>query len=61
MIVGERFELAQLQLLKRNNRALFLPFLGIFLAGLSLSLWLFDFGVRIAGIGIAAMALASEL
>lgn len=54
-IAGERLELARVLILTRTVRVLFLVILGAMLVGLFSSLVLFDPGLRIAGLGLAAL------
>jgi len=56
-IAGERLELAQLTRLSTASRAAFLAAVGLFLAGLVVASARFEVGVRLAGVGLVAMAL----
>lgn len=54
-IAGERLELARVLLLKQAARISFLVIMGMFLAGLLLSLRSLDVGLRLAGLGLVAL------
>jgi hypothetical protein len=54
-IAGERLELARVLLLRRGARITFLASLGVFLAGLLISLADFALGVRVSGLGLVAL------
>ena len=54
-IAGERLELARVLLLRRSARLTFLASLGVFLAGLLISLADFAIGVRVSGLGLVAL------
>ncbi len=56
-IAGERLELARVLMLRRAARTAFLLAVGVLLAGLALSLWTFDPGLRLAGLGMLALGL----
>jgi hypothetical protein len=56
-IAGERLELGRVLLHNRNTRLLFLVTVVLFLAGLLLSLIIFDTGMRLAGLGLVALGL----
>jgi hypothetical protein len=56
-IVGERLELSRLLRLSRNVQAAFLVAVGLFLAGLVVAIVNLDAGVRLAGLGMIALAL----
>ncbi len=56
-IAGERLELARLMRLSTISRAVFFAACAVFLTGLVVSLLVFDAGVRLGGIGLAALAL----
>ncbi len=56
-IAGERLELAQLTRLSTASRTAFLAAVGLFLAGLVVATVRFDPGVRLAGLGLIALAL----
>ncbi len=56
-IVGERLELSRLTGLSERSRPLFLLGLGVFLAGLAVTLHAPAYGLRLAGLGMFAMAL----
>lgn len=56
-IVGERLELSRLAGLDERNRPLFLLGTGVFLAGLATGLYIPALGLRLAGLGMLAMAL----
>ncbi|HLF29064.1 MAG TPA: hypothetical protein VJG32_22275 [Anaerolineae bacterium] len=56
-IAGERLELARVLLLRRNAQLMFLGSVGVFLAGLLASVVSFNLGVRIGGVGLAALGL----
>ncbi len=55
-IAGERLELGQLIRLSEGKQRLFLVMSGIFSAGLVLSVWNYDAGMRLAGAGMVALA-----
>lgn len=55
-IAGERLELAHLTRLSAASRAAFLGAVGVFLAGLVVGSFQFDLGVRLAGLGMVALA-----
>lgn len=55
-IVGERLELSRLILLPRRARVLFLGAGGLFSLGLAVSVPAPDAGVRLAGVGLVALA-----
>ena len=54
-IAGERLELARVLLLKQTARNSFLAIIGLFLAGLLVSLISLDFGIRLAGIALLGL------
>jgi hypothetical protein len=54
-IAGERLELARVLLLKQTARVFFLVIIGLFLAGLLVSLISLDIGIRLAGIALLAL------
>ena len=54
-IAGERLELARVLILNQTARTIFIGIIGLVLAGLLLSLIIFDPGLRIAGFGFAAL------
>lgn len=56
-IAGERLELARVLLLKRSTRGWFILAIAIFLAGLALSLFAFDLGLRVSGLGLVALGI----
>jgi hypothetical protein len=56
-IAGERLELARVLILTKAVRMLFFAITGMVLAGLLISLALNDFGLRITGVGLAALGL----
>lgn len=56
-IAGERLELARVLLHKKSTRQAFVGVTAVFLAGLLLSLFTFDAGVRLAGLGLVALGL----
>lgn len=56
-IAGERLELTRVLLHKRSTRQAFIGITAVFLAGLLLSLFTFDAGVRLAGFGLVALGL----
>jgi hypothetical protein len=56
-IVGERLELSRMTGARRAGRASFVASLGVFMAGILLSLAWFGSGVRVAGLGLVALAL----
>jgi hypothetical protein len=56
-IVGERLELSRLRRPPQSDHALFLGALALFLAGILLTALVPDAGVRIAGLGMLALAL----
>jgi len=56
-IAGERLELARVLLHKKSTRQAFVGVTAVFLAGLLLSLFTFDAGVRLAGFGLTALGL----
>lgn len=56
-IAGERLELARVLLHKADTRRLFLGIVGLFLAGLLLSLATFDAGLRLTGAALIALGL----
>lgn len=55
-IVGERLELSRMLRLSTAKRAAFLAGLAIFTAGVLLSAWEYAAGVRLAGLGMLALA-----
>jgi hypothetical protein len=55
-IAGERLELARLGRLTARRRAVFLVAVGLFAAGVLLATWVPDAGVRLAGVGLLALA-----
>lgn len=55
-IAGERLELNRVLRLSGYVRQLFLAAIGLFLAGLLLSLIHFDWGARLSGVGLVALA-----
>jgi hypothetical protein len=55
-ITGERLELSRMLSLTRQQRAAFLVALGVYVAGVVLSLWYFDAGIRLSGIGLLPLA-----
>lgn len=55
-IAGERLELNRVLRLSGYVRQLFLAAIGLFLTGLFLSLANFDWGTRLAGVGLVALA-----
>lgn len=54
-VAGERLELARVLLLKQTARNSFLAIIGLFLAGLLVSLISLDFGIRLAGIALLGL------
>ena len=54
-IAGERLELARVLLMARAARGMFLGIVGLFCAGLVLSLVAPDAGLRLAGLGLVAL------
>jgi hypothetical protein len=56
-IVGERLELNRLLRLSTGRRAAFLAGVGLFLAGLLVSVWAYAPGVRLASAGMIVLAL----
>jgi hypothetical protein len=54
-IAGERLELARILLLKRPVRAAFIIIIAASLAGLLLSLFSFDAGIRLSGLALIAL------
>lgn len=54
-IAGERLELARVLLLKQTARNSFLAIIGLFLAGLLVSLISLDHGIRLAGIALLGL------
>lgn len=56
-IAGERLELARVLLLRQTARVSFLVIIGLFLAGLVLSLVTLDVGLRLAGFALLALGL----
>ena len=56
-IVGERLELSRLLNPPRRVQTAFVAATGIFVAGLAVSLFDFDVGTRLAGLGMIALAL----
>lgn len=56
-IAGERLELSRVLRLTQWSQRAFLATTGLFLAGLLVSVVAFDTGVRLAGVGMLAMAL----
>jgi len=56
-IAGERLELARVLLLKRAARRSFLVIVALFLAGLLLSLFILDSGLRLAGLALIALGI----
>jgi hypothetical protein len=56
-IVGERLELSRLLRLPQSVQMAFVAATGLFAAGLTVSLFDFDIGVRLAGLGMIALAL----
>ena len=56
-IAGERLELARVLVLKQSARRLLLLSVGILSAGLVISLFAYDAGVRLCGLGLAALGL----
>jgi hypothetical protein len=57
VIVGERLELSRIRRLNRTSYLLFGAAVGLFLAGLLLSLAVYESGIRLASLGLAAQAL----
>ena len=57
MIGGERLELTRLRRPSGSVLAQFRGSVGVFLLGLAVSTFAFDFGVRVAGAGLSALAL----
>lgn len=55
-IVGERLELGRLVRLSKNALAMYVAACGLFLAGLVVTLWDLTLGVRLAGVGMLALA-----
>ncbi len=55
-IAGERLELNRVLRLSGQVQQLFLFAVGLFLLGLIVALFNFDFGVRLAGVGLVALA-----
>ena len=51
-ICGERLELSRVLLLKQSSRVMFKIVVGVFSTGLLLSLFSFDLGLRIGGVGL---------
>jgi len=56
-VAGERLEMSRLLFPSANARRIFMAATGVFLVGALVSLWVLDTGWRIAGLGIALMAL----
>jgi len=56
-IAGERLELNRVLRLSSHVQSIFLLAVGLFLAGLIITLFNFDLGVRLAGAGMFALAL----
>lgn len=56
-IAGERLELGRVLLQKQRTRQAFLAITAVFLAGLLFSLFAFDAGLRLAGLGLVALGL----
>lgn len=56
-IAGERLELARIVLNRPRARQAFVGCVSAFLAGLLLSVWRFEWGVRLAGLGLIALGL----
>jgi hypothetical protein len=54
-IAGERLELARVLLHKQSTRQAFVVVTAVFLIGLLLSLFAFDTGVRLAGLGLISL------
>jgi hypothetical protein len=57
IIVGERLELSRIRRLNRTSYVLFGTAVGLFLAGLVLSLFVYKPGIRLASLGLVAQAL----
>jgi len=55
-IAGERLELSRVTRLTRRSQQLFLAATAVFLLGLLILFWSFDWGVRVAGVGFLALA-----
>ena len=55
-IAGERLELSRVLRLSRRVIGLFAGAAGVFLAGVLLSVWAYDAGVRLAGLGLVLLA-----
>lgn len=55
-IAGERLELSRVLRLSRGALALFAVGMGLLVAGVVGSLWNFDLGVRLAGLGLVGLA-----
>ena len=56
-IVGERLELSRIRRLNQTSKVLFALAIGLFLAGLLLSLAAYEPGIRLASLGLIAQAL----
>ncbi len=55
-IAGERLELSRVLRPSRRVIGLFAGAVGVFLAGVVLSVWVYDAGVRLAGLGLVLLA-----
>ena len=55
-IAGERLELSRVLRPSRRVIGLFAGAVGVFLAGVLLSVWVYDAGVRLAGLGLVLLA-----
>jgi hypothetical protein len=55
-IAGERLELSRVLRLSRRVIRLFVAAAGVFLAGVLLSVWAYDAGVRLVGLGLLLLA-----
>ena len=55
-IAGERLELSRVLRPSRRVIGLFAGAVGVFLAGVVLSVWFYDAGVRLAGLGLVLLA-----
>ncbi len=54
-IAGERLELTRVLMLKQKTRTTFLIIIAVFLAGLLVSLFAFDAGLRLVGVALLAL------
>src|SRR3990172_4008552 len=56
-IAGERLELSKVLALRRKAMIAFGVTVAVFIAGLAFSLFAFDFGIRLGGIGLIGLGL----